>query len=43
MKVALVGYGYWGINLAKTINANPNYENVILPLPAGLSLARKIK
>ena len=25
------------------INANPNYENVILPLPAGLSLARKIK
>ncbi|MDY5616183.1 MAG: Gfo/Idh/MocA family oxidoreductase [Helicobacter sp.] len=26
MKVALVGYGYWGINLAKTINANPNLE-----------------
>ena len=25
------------------INANPNYENVVLPLPAGLSLARKIK
>ena len=25
------------------INANPNYENVILPLPAGLSFARKIK
>lgn len=26
MKVALVGYGYWGINLAKTISANPNLE-----------------
>ena len=26
MKVALVGYGYWGINLAKTINTNPNLE-----------------
>ncbi len=25
------------------INANPNYENVVLPLPAGLSLARKIR
>lgn len=25
------------------INANPNYENVVLPLPAGLSVARKIK
>ena len=25
------------------INANPNYENVVLPLPAGLSLARKLK
>ena len=25
------------------INANPNYENVVLALPAGLSLARKIK
>lgn len=24
------------------INSNPNYENVILPLPAGLSLGRKI-
>ena len=24
------------------INSHPNYENVILPLPAGLSLARKI-
>lgn len=23
------------------INAHPNYENVVLPLPAGLSLARK--
>ena len=26
MKVALVGYVYWGINLAKTISANPNLE-----------------
>lgn len=26
-----------------TINTNPNYENVVLPLPAGLSLGRKIK
>lgn len=25
------------------VNANPNYENVVLPLPAGLSVARKIK
>ncbi len=25
------------------INSNPNYENVILPFPAGLSLGRKIK
>ncbi len=25
------------------INANPNYENVVLPLPAGLSLAKKLK
>lgn len=25
------------------INAHPDYENVILPLPAGLSLARKLK
>ena len=25
------------------INANPNYENVILNLPAGLSLGRKLK
>ena len=25
------------------INANPNYENVVLPLPAGLSLAKKIR
>lgn len=25
------------------VNANPNYENVVLPLPAGLSLARKLK
>lgn len=24
------------------INSNPNYENVVIPLPAGLSLARKI-
>lgn len=26
MKVALIGYGYWGINLARTINLNPNLE-----------------
>jgi len=25
------------------INNNPDYENVVLPLPAGLSLAKKIK
>ena len=25
------------------INAHPDYENVVLPLPAGLSLGRKIK
>lgn len=25
------------------INSNPNYENVVLPLPAGLSLAKKIR
>ena len=25
------------------INANPNYENVVLPLPAGLSLAKKLR
>jgi predicted O-methyltransferase YrrM len=25
------------------IDANPNYENVVLPLPAGLSLAKKIR
>ena len=24
------------------INANPNYENVVLPLPAGLSLAKNL-
>ena len=27
----------------ETIESNPHYENVILPFPAGLSLARKIK
>ena len=27
----------------ETVETNPNYENVILPFPAGLSLARKIK
>lgn len=26
MKVALIGYGYWGVNLAKTIFANENLE-----------------
>lgn len=26
MKVALIGYGYWGINLAKAIYSNKNYE-----------------
>ena len=26
-----------------SINANPDYENVVLPLPAGLSLAKKIR
>lgn len=26
-----------------TINANPDYENVVLRLPAGLSLARKLR
>ena len=25
------------------INRNPNYENVVLPLPAGLSLGKKLK
>lgn len=25
------------------INADPNYENVVLPLPAGLSIAKKLK
>ena len=25
------------------INANPDYENVVLPLPAGLSLAKKLR
>lgn len=25
------------------INADPNYENVVLPLPAGLSLAKRLK
>lgn len=25
------------------INKNPNYENVVLPLPAGLSLGKKLK
>ena len=25
------------------INAHPDYENVVLPLPAGLSLGRKLK
>ena len=27
----------------EAIDANPNYENVVLALPAGLSLARKLK
>jgi predicted O-methyltransferase YrrM len=27
----------------EAINANPDYENVVLPLPAGLSLAKKIR
>ena len=27
----------------ESVETNPNYENVILPFPAGLSLARKIK
>lgn len=25
------------------INSNPNYENVVLPLPAGLSVAKKLR
>ena len=25
------------------IDKNPNYENIVLPLPAGLSLAKKIR
>jgi len=28
MKVALIGYGYWGINLAKTINSSSDIELV---------------
>lgn len=27
----------------EAINANPNYANVVLPLPAGLSLGKKLK
>ncbi len=27
----------------EAIDADPNYENVVLPLPAGLSLAKKLK
>jgi predicted dehydrogenase len=26
MRVALIGYGYWGINLARTISKNSNFE-----------------
>lgn len=28
MKVALIGYGYWGINLARTISQNKDYDLV---------------
>jgi predicted dehydrogenase len=28
MRVALIGYGYWGINLARTITKNPDIELV---------------
>ncbi len=31
------------ISFLDDIGTNPNYENVILPLPAGLSLAKKLK
>lgn len=30
MKVALIGYGYWGINLAKTITKTDGYELVTI-------------
>lgn len=30
MKVALIGYGYWGINLAKTINNTQGYELITI-------------
>lgn len=30
MKVALIGYGYWGVNLAKTITATDGYELAII-------------
>jgi len=30
MKVALIGYGYWGINLARTITNTSGYELVII-------------
>ncbi|MDO7252332.1 Gfo/Idh/MocA family protein [Helicobacter cappadocius] len=26
MKVAIIGYGYWGVNIAKCIFKNPNFE-----------------
>ncbi|PAF53404.1 oxidoreductase [Helicobacter sp. 13S00482-2] len=26
MKVAIIGYGYWGINIAKSVFKNPNFE-----------------
>ena len=30
MKVALIGYGYWGINLARTIANTDGYELVTI-------------
>jgi len=30
MKVALIGYGYWGINLARTISQTKGYDLVTI-------------
>ena len=30
MKVALIGYGYWGINLARTITNTGGYELITI-------------
>lgn len=44
LRVVLVGYGYWGRNLARNLAAHPRYElsYIVDPSPAAASKASKI-